>query len=619
MLLTRRLTSSACLAGLVALLGTGLMTPVLPASADAGDGTLTVTVERDVDGNGSYDSGIDVPQAGIGITVSDAGGASVKGTTDDEGSYTVQPSDELSGGRYFVVAEVPAALDELTPVPAGGSFEPLSTTVDVTSEDQTVRMGLAVRDEPVPEQATAPAPPAVVEQPSPEVRPSAPRFAVGDVVWNDWNRSGAQDAGEAPAPRISVQLLNRSGAVIASTVSSSTGRYLFDQLAAGTYSVRFAGLPTGHKLSAAQQGGNRAEDSDPDYAGLTPPFTLGVGEPNVRTTTSSDGASADYINTTVDAGISPMRYAVGSRVWLDLNHDGLAQPDEPAAPATVTLLTSQRVVKGSVPTDPDGRFLFRDLPAGDYQLQFSDVGPHRAFTSARVGQDAASDSNADQRTGLTPGFTLGQSASDLVPGVDAGLPDIDFVNPTVGAGLVGVYSIGDTVWRDANNDSVLDAGDAGVTGVKVKLYGTGPQPLATTVTNASGRYTFPGLPAGTYHLAFSGLPRGLVFAAQRVGTNTAVDSDANADGITDPVALGDDNPADTTVDAGLTTTADRPLAAAAESGSAPADTVLSTTGGVAAQIPLSGLGLVLGGVASLLVGRRRTRGARSAPPVDDAV
>lgn len=615
MLRTRRLTSSACLAGLVALLATGLMTPVLPASADEGDGTLTVTVERDVDGNGSYDSGIDVPQAGIGITVSDAGGAVVNGTTDDEGSFTVQPTDKLSGGRYFVVAEVPAALDELSPVPDGGSFEPLSTTVDVTSEDQTVRMGLVVRDEPVPEQAITPPPPPVVEQPTPEVRPAAPLFAVGDLVWNDRDRSGTQDAGEPPVDRISVQLLDRGGAVIDSTMSSSTGHYVFDKLAAGTYSVRFAGLPAGYKLSAAEQGGDRAKNSDPDYAGLTPPFTLGVGEPNLRGATPTDGVSADYINTTVDAGISPMRYAVGSRVWLDLNHDGLSQPDEPAAPATVTLLTSQRVVKGSMPTDAEGRFLFRDLPAGDYQLQFSDLGAHRAFTSARVGQDAALDSDADPRTGLSTGFTLSQSASDLVPGVDAGLPDIDFANPTVGAGLVGVYSIGDTVWRDANNDSVLDPRDGGVKGVKVELYGTGSQPLATKVTNAAGRYTFDGLPSGAYHLAFTDLPGGLVFAAQRVGPNTAVDSDANADGVTAPVVLGDDNPADTTIDAGLTTPADRPLAAIADSGSVPVDTVLSTTGGVAAEVPLSGLGLVIGGVASLLVGRRRTR---SADPVDQA-
>ncbi|MCM3155811.1 hypothetical protein M3611_28125, partial [Priestia megaterium] len=99
MLRSHRVTSSACVAGLAAVLGACLLSP-LPAQADETDGTLTVTVQRDVDGNGSYDPGVDVPQAGIGVAVSDAAGASVKGTTDDEGTYTLPPTKELSGGRY---------------------------------------------------------------------------------------------------------------------------------------------------------------------------------------------------------------------------------------------------------------------------------------------------------------------------------------------------------------------------------------------------------------------------------------------------------------------------------------------------------------------------------------
>ena len=73
-------------------------------------------------------------------------------------------------------------------------------------------------------------------------RPEVARFAVGDTVWRDDNRSGVQDSGESPAAQISVQLLNADGEVVASTVSGPSGRYIFDSLAAGTYSVRFAGV-----------------------------------------------------------------------------------------------------------------------------------------------------------------------------------------------------------------------------------------------------------------------------------------------------------------------------------------------------------------------------------------
>ena len=105
-----------------------------------------MVVERDVDANGSYDKDTDTPQAGIEITVTDAGGETVDGVTDSDGRYEVKATDELKGGRYFVVAEIPESLGDLTPVAESDSFAPLSTTVDVTSEDQVVRMGVALAD-----------------------------------------------------------------------------------------------------------------------------------------------------------------------------------------------------------------------------------------------------------------------------------------------------------------------------------------------------------------------------------------------------------------------------------------------------------------------------------------
>ena len=46
-----------------------------------------------------------------------------------------------------------------------------------------------------------------------------------------------------------------------------------------------------------------------------------------------------------------------------------------------------------------------------------------------------------------------------------------------------------------------------------------------------------------------------MFTCARMGSNTAVDSDTDANGLTAPVVLGDENPADTTIDAGLTSPA----------------------------------------------------------------
>jgi len=286
------------LAGLITL--AGVVALPVAANAESTDGTLTVIVNRDVDDNGGYSESVDQPQPGIEIAVTDAGGSSVKGVTDRYGEFVLRATSMLKGGRYFVVAEILAALSDLRPVAESSTFQALSTTVDLSSGDQTGRMGVAVN-------RTAIEPP----QPGPTTvsrgsdRPELARYAVGDLVWRDDNRSGVQAPGESPASQISIQLLNAGGEVVASTVSGPSGRYVFDNLQAGIYSLRFAGVPEEFRLTPAGAGMEPANDSDPDYSGVTPPFTLGVGEPNVRPVTAADHVSAAYINPTIDAGITP--------------------------------------------------------------------------------------------------------------------------------------------------------------------------------------------------------------------------------------------------------------------------------------------------------------------------
>lgn len=79
-------------------------------------------------------------------------------------------------------------------------------------------------------------------------------------------------------------------------------------------------------------------------------------------------------------------------------------------------------------------------------------------------------------------------------------------------------TIGDTVWYDTNANGVQDGTEAGIANVPVKLVGNdgqdvdpatpGIQTTLTMMTNASGKYLFSGLPAGSYtvSVALSSVP-----------------------------------------------------------------------------------------------------------------
>ena len=202
LLLRTLLRSTAAVAGLITWVVVAAL-PV-PAEAETTDGTLTVIVNRDIDGNGNYDGTIDEPQRHQDCG-NDASGHLVDGVTERDGSFVLAATSTLKGA-VFVVAEIPAVLSGLSPCFESSTFQPLSTTVNVTSENQTVRMEFAAgrmsAETPQPDRQACPR-----NSDRPQVAP----FAVGDVVWRDDNRSGVQDAGESPASEVSIQLLNVDG------------------------------------------------------------------------------------------------------------------------------------------------------------------------------------------------------------------------------------------------------------------------------------------------------------------------------------------------------------------------------------------------------------------------
>ena len=119
----------------------------------------------------------------------------------------------------------------------------------------------------------------------------APLGVIGDYVWHDADSDGTQDANEPGVGSVTVDLIEvASGDVIASTVTDSSGVYVFVNVPEGTYIVEFT-IPDTWAFTTPDVGPDDAVDSDVVGAtgpvGQTEDVVLGAGE----------------VNTTVDAGI----------------------------------------------------------------------------------------------------------------------------------------------------------------------------------------------------------------------------------------------------------------------------------------------------------------------------
>ena len=113
-------------------------------------------------------------------------------------------------------------------------------------------------------------------------------------------------------------------------------------------------------------------------------------------------------------------------------------------------------------------------------------------------------------------------------------------------------TFGDRAWVDQNGNGVQDPSELGLPGVTVQLLGCDGTVLRSTTTDASGRYSFAGLPAGSYRLAFAA-PAGSTFVISTAGQggNAALDSDIDASGRTACISVGPGE-SRTDIDAGFT-------------------------------------------------------------------
>ena len=88
------------------------------------------------------------------------------------------------------------------------------------------------------------------------------RGTIGDYVWLDANSDGVQDAGEQGLSNITLKLKNSSGKEIDKTHTNSKGKYEFNDLCEGSYSVYVSDGDVSSYVQTFDQDGNKNNKTD---------------------------------------------------------------------------------------------------------------------------------------------------------------------------------------------------------------------------------------------------------------------------------------------------------------------------------------------------------------------
>lgn len=399
--------------------------------------------------------------------------------------------------------------------------------------------------------------------------PGAGTVQIGDRVFHDADADGAQDPGEPGLNGVVLRLF-KDATEVDSVATGVGGDFLFDELLPNTaYQVRIDTVQTGlfgRTLSPANQGTDDLLDSDATLSGTTATISVTTGDAGTATHGLDVGFSGEAATPTL---------TLGGTVFRDTANDGFGTGDAGVSGVTVELLNADgTAVLNTTTTNSIGTYTFAGLAAGTYQVRlatanFSGAGALIGFVSSTPSADNPNNDTDNDDNGIGAGSTIQSGPVTLaVDGEPTGDGDQNAnTNLTVDFGVVpprANVTLGDTVFRDANNNGTQDQGEPGLSGVTVELLDqAGSNVLGTTTTNSSGNYSFAGLVAGTYRVGLAaanfstgGVLFGFIPSAGGVidpNNNSNADSNGTASGtlgqggfvISGPIALAPDEEPDT--------------------------------------------------------------------------
>lgn len=317
----------------------------------------------------------------------------------------------------------------------------------------------------------------------------APNFAINGTIYRDGDRDGKKGDTEGRYSGVTVQLLDKDGKVIATTTTDKDGKYSFEHLPDGTYSVKV--VKDGALTDTDQTG-----DPDNKLDNASEPITLDEKNP-----TKGD----------VDFGYVPNNTIKGT-VYRDDNRDKMINGDEPGLErVSVQLLDEDGKVLQTLDTDADGNYAFQHLPDGKYTVKVV-----RSSSIKDYDQTEDPDATVDDTSAV---YTMGPENS---------------LQEKVNFGYVPDYSIAGRVYRDSDKSGSYTDGEETFSGVTVDLLDKDGNVVATTTTDKDGNYSFEKLPAGTYRVKVH--PDG-----DLAGLDQTEDPDGIADSMSGEITIGFDN------------------------------------------------------------------------------
>ena len=266
---------------------------------------------------------------------------------------------------------------------------------------------------------------------------------------------------KSPLPGVKIELVNASGAIVATTFTGTDGTYQFDNLPSGVYSI----LQT--QPLDLLDGGSRA--------GTVAGTNVGQAVSGTRIELIQLGGGQQGINYDFCEILSS---SIAGNVYEDADGDCVRDPGEvPISNVLIELLDGSGTVVASTRTDAAGNYQFQSLRPGTYTLREMQPAGY-----LQGGQKAGSEGGNDSVADLISAIAIGS-------GVQALRYDFCEQRP---ASLEG------KVFADLNEDCILDPEESPIEGVRIELLNAQGQVVRTTLTNANGDYRFEGLVPGQY-------------------------------------------------------------------------------------------------------------------------